>query len=207
MNARVQRLNPEDILTVYSGKAGKCCCGCAGRHIANPQHLEEATKGRGYTYDAADVSAKQVTRVLRQIQAEDAEGDEGADLETGLASIVVGKRLYVAYFTDAYQAAREVELALVLADQFARWQLLLDLQQDGRPQDPTRVDCVAVEETDLYAALMRRCGGADAEMKGTPNPFWSAFRKALYAGYSELARAWFAGQLVRDGSTMIAVAS
>lgn len=100
----LQALTTADVLSVYSGKDGKCCCGCAGKHSYNSAHVAEGTKSRGYAVTAEDVSDKNVKRILRLVQAQAALGL--AEGEYNYYSAVVGKRLYLVYLTDAAQAGR-----------------------------------------------------------------------------------------------------
>lgn len=98
MEKKLQELCVSDVMCVYSGRAGKCCCGCAGKHYANPSHLEAATADRGYGYDPEEVSAAMTTKVLRLVQAHEAEVEvSDANGFVDHVAVVVGKRLYVAY--------------------------------------------------------------------------------------------------------------
>ncbi|MBY0560051.1 hypothetical protein [Hyphomicrobium sp.] len=73
-------LQKTDIKSVYTGRAGKCCCGCAGTHSEKP-----ATK----TY---------VLNILKKNAAD--VDDDGDNL-----SVEIGGRLYVAYRTQEAQNA------------------------------------------------------------------------------------------------------
>jgi hypothetical protein len=95
----IQTLTPADVLSVYSGKNGRCCCGCSGKHSYNSASIAEATEHRGYAVTSDEVNDRQITRVLRLIQAE---GDKvKVDTDYGNISAVVGARLYVAYIRSA----------------------------------------------------------------------------------------------------------
>lgn len=97
----IQSLVTRDVQTAYSGKAGKCACGCAGKHWVNPIHLAAATIDRGYQYDDEQIDAGQVTKILRLLQAAHAEypGAVVIDQFAGetIVSVDVGKRAYVLY--------------------------------------------------------------------------------------------------------------
>ena len=80
-------------MSVYSGRDGKCCCGCAGKHSYTEAHREVAGKNRGYTVDDDDVNDKMVRRVIKLIKENEASADDNCDF----VSLVVGTRLYVAY--------------------------------------------------------------------------------------------------------------
>ncbi len=87
---QLQNVTPSQVAKVYTGKAGRCCCGCAGRYFYAADQAAEAEQ-RGGTVNPA-----QVTRVLRLLQAETAtEVEDG--LSEVLLSCTVGSRLYVAF--------------------------------------------------------------------------------------------------------------
>ena len=89
----IRNLTAKDILSVYSGQDGKCCCGCAGKHYYNPSYMKEGTKYRGYEVTEDETSIKMVEKVLKVLkQAEELEIDG-----SGFISTVVGKRLYIVY--------------------------------------------------------------------------------------------------------------
>ncbi len=95
---KLQEITTAHVVSVYSGKLGKCMCGCSGNHRVNPEHRELAGKRRGYAISDDEVNLAQVTRVLRLIQAE----GETAKIEAGLGGetivyATVGKRELVAY--------------------------------------------------------------------------------------------------------------
>ena len=57
-----------DVVSVYSGKAGKCCCGCSGKHRASA-HRQVAAKSRGYAVDDDEVSDRSVKLIYRKVKA------------------------------------------------------------------------------------------------------------------------------------------
>lgn len=66
---QLQALKPQDLFSVYSGRPGRCCCGCFGQHRYLSEHRVAAGKHRGYTVDDEDINDRQVNRVLRLLQA------------------------------------------------------------------------------------------------------------------------------------------
>lgn len=64
----------ENVKQVYSGKDGKCCCGCAGKHSTDQ---------------------KQKTRIVNILNK-----DLNTINEGDYAYTVVGSRVYIAYFND-----------------------------------------------------------------------------------------------------------
>lgn len=83
------------VSSVYSGKAGKCCCGCSGTHSYASKHRGEAGNRRGYPVAADEIDDAEIQRVVALMNSPRNEGN----LENGgdYVSLVVGKRLYVAY--------------------------------------------------------------------------------------------------------------
>jgi hypothetical protein len=68
----------DTVKSVYSGKDGKCCCGCAGKHSEDQ---------------------KQKTRIINIINKAAPEAVERDD--NGVyAATVIGNRVYIAYFND-----------------------------------------------------------------------------------------------------------
>lgn len=64
----VGELTVDDVMSVYVGRAGRCCCGCSGRHTTNPKHSALRGETRGYTIDEHECDTKTVKRVLKKLQ-------------------------------------------------------------------------------------------------------------------------------------------
>ena len=94
---RFQAVTSDDVMSVYSGKPGKCCCGCSGAHRYNPVHRAEL-RARGYMLDDKSVNGAQVLKVLRLVQAADAEGKAEYDDDDAYVSAEVAAKLYIVYF-------------------------------------------------------------------------------------------------------------
>ncbi len=58
-----------DVVSVYSGKAGKCCCGCSGTHRVASAHRQAAAKSRGYAVDDDEVSDRSVKLIYKKVEA------------------------------------------------------------------------------------------------------------------------------------------
>ncbi|MGH7974864.1 MAG: hypothetical protein ACREBR_05015 [bacterium] len=86
-------LELSQVLSVYSGINGRCCCGCAGKHFYASAQVQEAGKSRGYEVAPEEVSDKMIKKVYNILKT-------AVDVETGdnNFSTVVGNRLYVVYF-------------------------------------------------------------------------------------------------------------
>jgi hypothetical protein len=93
MLKRISSMTQSNIRSVYSGVDGKCCCGCAGKHHYNSQLVKEASVSRGYEVTADEINDKMITKVLTLMKKN---VDDTEDLGSCI-SLVVGKRLYVAY--------------------------------------------------------------------------------------------------------------
>lgn len=120
-NEIVQSLTVADILKAYSGKPG-CACGCRGNYRVTPQNRKEADADTGYAYGDEEVNERQVTRVLREIQAaathieyapdlNKAAGDSHWNVDDELYYItaqVSPSRVYTVYLTSAARRSRGV---------------------------------------------------------------------------------------------------
>jgi hypothetical protein len=93
----IQDLGPSDIMSVYSGKAHRCCCGCSGKHSYNESHAYLAGVNRGYPVSEEEINNRMVTKVLRLIQANE-EKIEKREPSDNHVAVIVGTRIYVAYY-------------------------------------------------------------------------------------------------------------
>lgn len=58
----------DQVMSVYSGKAGKCYCGCSGNHRYAKAHQEVAGKDRGYAISDDEVNDTQVKKVFNLVK-------------------------------------------------------------------------------------------------------------------------------------------
>lgn len=86
-------LKSEQVPHVYSGRAGRCCCGCSGKHRYHSKHIAAENARRGYNIDAEEVNDRQVARVLAILQERVREAVFG----NNNVSVTVDERLYVVY--------------------------------------------------------------------------------------------------------------
>jgi hypothetical protein len=94
----MKALKIEDVMSVYRGKDGRCCCGCAGKHIYAAAYQAAAGKRRGYKVDDDEVNDSSVKRVVNVIN----KNLDRLDMnESGIMSCVVGKTVYIAYLVEA----------------------------------------------------------------------------------------------------------
>jgi hypothetical protein len=75
--AKVLAAVTDDVLSVYTGKAGKCCCGCSGRHRYNAQFRDLGGRRRGYVLGDDEVNTRQVTKVLGLLKAHVSDVEDG----------------------------------------------------------------------------------------------------------------------------------
>jgi len=92
----LQSLSPSDIVSVYVGRANKCCCGCSGVHSYSTEHQAEASESHGYQVDNVDDAT--VLKVLRTVQAH----EELAMFGSNHVAVNVGpksrQKVYIVYF-------------------------------------------------------------------------------------------------------------
>lgn len=91
----MQNVQLENVSSVYSGINGRCCCGCSGKHTYAAQHVEWASDNRGYPVTPDEVNDRTVKLVVNKINAANA-----VATFPGLVSIVIGRRIYIAYLKN-----------------------------------------------------------------------------------------------------------
>lgn len=97
---RVADLELGDIMSVYSGRAGACCCGCAGKYSTASAHVEASVKNRGYRINPEPVNDRMVKKVFTLVKLN---ASQCEDLGSCI-SLDQGNRTYTAYLLP-----REVE--------------------------------------------------------------------------------------------------
>jgi len=99
------KLEISQIASVYSGKDGKCCCGCSGKHYYAKAHQAASSKNRGYEVTDDEVSDRMVKKVVTKINdvmamPADIQRAYQLDVDSSYVSIVDGTRLYIAYYLE-----------------------------------------------------------------------------------------------------------
>jgi hypothetical protein len=92
--AKLMFAKVDDVMSVYSGKPGKCCCGCAGSHRYNSSHQAAAGTHRGYAVTADEVNDRQISMVLLLLKKHYMIA-EGSDT---YVSAEINGRLYTVYY-------------------------------------------------------------------------------------------------------------
>jgi len=86
----------DDVISVYSGKTGACCCGCSGKHSYASKYRARGG-ARGYMQDS-DISDLTVKRIVGKINRSYMSEPQTTSLCEQYMTAVIGKRLYIAYF-------------------------------------------------------------------------------------------------------------
>lgn len=82
-----------NVLSVYSGKAGKCCCGCSGKHTYASATRDAAGKRRGYPVtDDDEISDRCVKHTVAKIR-----NAPEVEVCIGHVSVTIGTRVHIAY--------------------------------------------------------------------------------------------------------------
>ena len=93
------QLNVAKIESVYSGKDGKCCCGCSGKHYYPTEQKALAEKRGG---KVSDPMVKKVVHMINDVLAmpESLQKLWQLDVNASYVSIVKEGRLYIAYHAE-----------------------------------------------------------------------------------------------------------
>lgn len=84
------------VASVYSGKPGKCCCGCSGKHTYASKHREWSSETRGYLVADFEVNDKTVAKIVAKLNA-----NKPWDINCQHMVIkTIDDRLYVAYLIE-----------------------------------------------------------------------------------------------------------
>jgi len=84
----------ENVMSVYSGKVGRCACGCSGNHRYASKYRKEASIDRGYEVrddEVNDIQVRKIFDMIANAHPEEVEGD------TDCYYIDTDTRTYVIY--------------------------------------------------------------------------------------------------------------
>ena len=102
----------DDVMSVYSGENGHCCCGCAGKHTYASQYQKIASKDRGYEVGDEEVSDRTVKLIVNKMNKYltiPGNKPEYTNRKTmkDFSSIVIGERLYISYFVPETKSKKK----------------------------------------------------------------------------------------------------
>ena len=78
----VEDIEQENVMSVYSGKADSCRCGCSGKYYYSSNMVGEASEHRGYEVRADEVNDGMVKRVVAWMNAHKDETEVIFDRDT-----------------------------------------------------------------------------------------------------------------------------
>ena len=85
-------LTLDNVASVYSGKRGMCCCGCAGKHTYASALRAEASKSRGYEVRDEEINDRTVKMIFNKFMK-----NEFEKIRDTCYSYETDTRLYVLY--------------------------------------------------------------------------------------------------------------
>lgn len=88
-------LTLDNVASVYSGKRGMCCCGCAGKHTYASALRDEASKSRGYVVRDEEVNDRTVKMIFNKVMK--AYYKDVTKISDTCYSYETDTRLYVVY--------------------------------------------------------------------------------------------------------------
>lgn len=91
---QVSDIDISKVYSVYSGKNGRCCCGCSGKHTYAAKFAQEAGEHRGYDILPEEVSDRTIKTIVNKMLKT---GNVIQDWPDHVYA-VSGERLYIAYF-------------------------------------------------------------------------------------------------------------
>lgn len=86
----------EKVVSVYSGKAGECCCGCSGKHTYASKYKNQGAFLRGYDFSENEISDAIVKRHVNTIMK------LGGQYQDNVWFVRTPTRYYVAYMENGY---------------------------------------------------------------------------------------------------------
>lgn len=91
-------INTDKVASVYSGRVGACCCGCAGVHTYASKHVRWSGRYRGYSIVKSEVNDRIVKLIAGKVSRMDgvkAYGDGGKSFR--MFSAETETRVYIVY--------------------------------------------------------------------------------------------------------------
>jgi hypothetical protein len=94
---KLDKLTLNVVAQVYSGKPGKCACGCSGKYFNAAAHIAEINKSHGYDC-SEDINEKMVKKIFHLLQSV---ADTAEDFGNGF-SVKISNREYNVYPTQGW---------------------------------------------------------------------------------------------------------
>lgn len=92
-----------DCFQVYSGKAGACSCGCAGKHKYAKEHVKYGAANRGYDISEDEISDRSVKLIINKLESNPNTNWKDLSESGGHVWVETETRLLVAYFKPTGQ--------------------------------------------------------------------------------------------------------
>jgi hypothetical protein len=98
------QININNVMSVYSGKDGYCCCGCSGKHTYASKYCKIASEDRGYKVNEDEISDRTIKIIVNKMNKILSETNAKPEKSSSpnYVSIVNGKRVYIAYYLPNY---------------------------------------------------------------------------------------------------------
>lgn len=99
MSKVTEPITKDQVLSVYSGEANACCCGCKGKHSYRASAIARAvaSKKRGYKVDDDEVNERSVNFVVNKLNKNLDQVEDGGSYW----SLDTFTRVYIAYKVQA----------------------------------------------------------------------------------------------------------
>lgn len=92
-------MNFSNVVSVYEGRNGACCCGCKGAHVYREDTREAAAERRGYGVSDDEVDDARFDRILAEM-VEDASHGRVECWGDDYVATVRGGRIRIAYLAS-----------------------------------------------------------------------------------------------------------
>ena len=96
----ISEVTLSNVRSAYSGKAGRCCCGCSGKHVYQERTRELASKRRGYSVNDDEINEKKIASILKKIQ-----NDPQSYAKDSYIALEIERKLYIVYLVSENEGA------------------------------------------------------------------------------------------------------
>lgn len=99
MNATIQQpIDIATVMSVYSGRAGVCACGCAGKHTYASAFRDAGTERRGYPIADDEINDRTVKTIVGKVNRIVAEDPKALEQGDDCVFVETDSRLYIVRF-------------------------------------------------------------------------------------------------------------